>query len=62
MKVSVDVERCRGHGLCCIICPDLFTLTDDGYTVVSTSEVPPRFEEAVGEAAHVCPEKAITIS
>jgi ferredoxin len=62
VNVSVDVERCRGHGLCCIICPDLFTLTDDGYTVVSTSEVPTEFEDAVGEAAHVCPEKAITIS
>jgi ferredoxin len=62
MKVSVDVERCRGHGLCCIICPDLFTLTDDGYTVVSTPDVPMRFEEAVGEAEHACPEKAITVS
>ena len=36
MKVTVDDDRCRGHGVCGTICPEVFTLTDDGYTVVQT--------------------------
>ncbi|MBA4863577.1 ferredoxin [Streptomyces sp. PSKA54] len=62
MKVTVDDERCRGHGVCCVACPEVFVLTDDGYTVVETPEVPVEFEEAVRSAAASCPERAITTS
>jgi ferredoxin len=62
VKVSVDADRCRGHGLCTILAPDVFTLTDSGYTVVSNPEVPTEREQDVREAAHACPERAITIS
>jgi ferredoxin len=60
VKVSVDDDRCRGHGICCTLCPEVFTLTDDGYTVVETPDVPPEFEEAVGRATQSCPERAIS--
>jgi ferredoxin len=60
MRVAVDPERCRGYGLCGTLAPELFTLTDGGYTVVTTPEVPPELEDAVREAVHVCPERAIT--
>ena len=62
MKVAVDDDRCRGHTLCNIICPDVFSLGSDGYSVVSVAEVPAHLEEAVREAAHVCPERAISTS
>jgi ferredoxin len=62
MKPSIDAERCRGYGLCGTIAPEVFTLTDGGYSVVTTPEVPPRLEEAVREAVHVCPERAISAS
>jgi ferredoxin len=62
VKVSVDADRCRGHGLCCILAADVFTLTADGYTVVGDPDVPAEREQDVREAAHVCPERAITIS
>jgi ferredoxin len=62
VKVSVDADRCRGHGLCCIVCPDVFSLTEDGYSTVPVPEVPSEFEAAVREAAHVCPERAITVA
>ena len=60
MKVSVDDDRCRGHGICCTLCPEVFTLTDDGYTVVETPDVPPEFEELVRRATQSCPERAIS--
>ncbi len=43
MKVWVDDQRCRGHGMCLTLCPDVFSLTDDGYAVSIDSEVPAEF-------------------
>lgn len=60
MKVTVDDDRCRGHGICWSLCPEVFTLTDDGYAVVETPEVPAEFRDAVHDAAGGCPENAIT--
>jgi ferredoxin len=59
MKVWVDDQRCRGHGVCITHCPEVFSLTDDGYAVAITSEVPTEFEEATQEAIRYCPEQAI---
>jgi ferredoxin len=62
LTVAVDDERCRGHGVCWSLCPEVFTLTDDGYAEVSAAEVPPQFEGAVRDAYESCPERAITLS
>jgi ferredoxin len=40
----------------------VFTLTDDGYTVVQTPEIPAELEKAVRTASGSCPERAITVS
>jgi ferredoxin len=58
VKATVDDDRCRGHGVCCTICPDVFTLTDDGYAVAS--EVADELVGAVREAVDSCPERAIS--
>ena len=62
MRVTVDDEGCRGHGICCTICPEVFTLTDDGYTVAQPPNVPPQYEDAVKRAVQSCPERAISTS
>ena len=62
MKVSVDDDRCRGHGVCWSICPEVFTLTDDGYAIAAAPEVPPEHEDAVLSAHGSCPERAITVT
>jgi ferredoxin len=59
MKAVIDTDRCKGHGVCCTISPDVFTLTDDGYAEAS-SDVPSPQEDAVQEAVANCPERAIT--
>jgi ferredoxin len=60
MKVSVDDQRCRGHGMCLTLCSDVFSLTDDGYAVAITSDVPTELESATREAIQCCPEQAIS--
>ena len=60
MKVAVDDQRCRGHGMCLTLCPEVFSLTDDGYSVADPSEVPAGLEAAAQEAIENCPEQAIS--
>lgn len=61
MKVAIDQDRCRGHGVCWTICPGVFDLNDDGYAEARTSDVPGEFEDAVHSAAINCPERAIAV-
>ncbi|RUP04456.1 MAG: ferredoxin [Mycobacterium sp.] len=59
MRVWVDDGSCRGHGMCLTLCPEVFSLTDDGYAEAITGEVPVEFEAATREAIECCPEQAI---
>jgi ferredoxin len=59
MKVTVDDDRCRGHGMCLTLCPEVFSMTDDGYAVADPSEVPGGLEGAAKDAIDNCPEQAI---
>ncbi|SOJ57214.1 Ferredoxin [Mycobacterium simulans] len=60
MRVWVDDQCCRGHGMCLTLCPEVFSLTDDGYSVAITSDVPMELEAAAREAIECCPEQAIS--
>lgn len=62
MKVVVDEDRCRGHGVCCSTCPEVFGLTDEGYSEVLVAEVPDDLAESANEAVLNCPERAISAS
>lgn len=63
MKVKVDPNRCQGHTLCAMLAPKAFELDEiDGHSSVVSEDVPVDQEDAVREAAHSCPEQAITIS
>ncbi|MGV7654270.1 ferredoxin [Mycobacterium kansasii] len=59
MRVWVDDGSCRGHGMCLTLCPEVFSLTDDGYAEAITGEVPAEFEAAAREAIECGPEQAI---
>ncbi|MEH0421322.1 ferredoxin [Streptomyces sp. B21-083] len=61
MKVTVDEDRCRGHGVCCAVSPEVFDLSDDGYAVAEQPDVPRQFEQSARTAAMSCPERAITL-
>lgn len=62
MKVSVDPDRCGGHGVCVSLCPELFALTEHGYAEARQPDVPADLEEAAAAAAGACPEWAIDVS
>lgn len=63
MKIRVDSERCQGHTLCAMIAPDVFQLDEvDGHSSAINEDVAPDQEEQAREAAHSCPEQAISLS
>ncbi len=59
MKVTVDEDRCAGHGMCLTLCPEVFEMTDDGWAVAAAGDVPADLETAAREAVDNCPERAI---
>jgi len=60
MKVTVDEDRCRGHGMCLTLCPEVFHMADDGCAVADPSDVPAGLEGAAKDAIESCPEHAIS--
>ena len=75
MKVWIDQDLCTGDGLCEEICPQVFTLLDDGLAYVKDDDqvldnpggaegrasVPTDYEDAVREAAEECPGECIFV-
>ena len=75
MKVWIDQDLCTGDGLCEEICPDVFTLLDDGLAYVKEgttvlnepggsaqmADVPDDLQDAVVEASEECPGECIFV-
>jgi ferredoxin len=60
MRVTVDEDRCAGHGMCLTLCPEVFEMSDDGWAVADPGEIPSDYEDAAREAIDNCPERAIS--
>ncbi len=62
MKVSIDDERCEGHGRCYAIAPEVFQPDDIGNAVVvEDGNIAPEHEEKARLAMANCPERAVSI-
>jgi len=60
MKLTVDIDRCMGHGRCYSVAPDLLTYDEEGFVTIrgQTIDVPDDQLEAAREAVESCPEQA----
>jgi ferredoxin len=62
MKVSIDADRCQGHGRCYDLAPELFGEDEEGYGVVlGDGTVPPEQHALARLAALNCPESAVAM-
>lgn len=61
MRVTVDYDRCEGHGLCTQAAPSIFSFDDDGELVnaFADTEVPDDQAGPAREAVDVCPVTAL---
>ncbi|GII89198.1 oxidoreductase [Sphaerisporangium siamense] len=61
-QLTVDWSRCEGHGLCAHVVPELISLDQHGYPVVSTASVPFRLEGDARRAIEMCPALALRLA
>jgi ferredoxin len=61
-QVSVDADRCTGHGRCYSLAPDVFDADEAGHSVVLVGEVSDELEAQAVAGQRNCPEHAITLS
>ena len=56
MSLSIDPDKCQGHGRCALTSPDLFDVNDDGFGVVLKPAPGPEYAE-IATAIGLCPER-----
>jgi ferredoxin len=60
MSLSIDTDKCQGHGRCALASPDVFDVDEDGYGVVLMPDPGPEYDAEVAAAIGSCPERAIS--
>ncbi|WP_433474219.1 ferredoxin [Spirillospora sp. CA-142024] len=63
MFLSIDADKCMGHGRCYMSAPGLLSDDEEGFVAQrgQTVEVPEGMREEAQEAADACPEGAISL-
>jgi NADH:ubiquinone oxidoreductase subunit F (NADH-binding)/ferredoxin len=61
-RLSVDWTRCRGHGLCAHLVPELVQLDGQGYPVFLDMPVPPWLRSEAQQAVQMCPSLALRLT
>lgn len=62
MRLSIDDERCTGHGRCYMLAPALFRSDRNGHGEVVADDVGPELRADARKAVTNCPEQAIVVS
>jgi len=63
MRVTIDADRCQGHGRCYDLAPQIFHDDEEGYgQVTGDGTVPADLEPLAKRAAANCPERAISVA
>jgi ferredoxin len=60
MPVSIDRDKCLGHGRCALTSPDIFDVDDDGFGVVLRPDPGTDQDAEIDDAIGSCPERAIS--
>ncbi|MEO9180908.1 MAG: ferredoxin [Acidimicrobiales bacterium] len=61
-QLVLDGTKCDGHGICTMRCPELISLDDWGYAVISDDVIVERVDIArARRAVRSCPEGALEL-
>jgi len=63
VRVTIDAERCTGHGRCYTLAPDVFDADDRGLGFVARDgDIPEELWAQARQAVANCPERAIDLT
>jgi ferredoxin len=62
MQVTIDEQKCQGHGRCYAMAPQVYEADDEGRGLVIKPEVADGLREQAEQGIANCPESAITAS
>ena len=60
MRLRTDMTACEGRGLCAEVLPELISLDDWGFPIISR-RVPAQLEDYAREAGRLCPRLALRL-
>ena len=60
-RLIVDPIACDGRGLCAELLPELITLDDWGFPVVTNADVPERLRGEAAAVVRLCPRLALRL-
>lgn len=61
-RLRVNPIDCAGHGVCAELLPELITLDEWGYPILSGEPVPRRLERHARRAVANCPAMALALA
>jgi ferredoxin len=61
VRLAVDLIACDGRGLCAELLPELITLDDWGYPLLSGRTVPAALRGEASAAVQLCPRLALRL-
>lgn len=61
MRVSVDLTKCTGHGICESIAEDVFEVQDDGSVLIHAEQRPESDRDRMQKAVIQCPAAALRL-
>jgi ferredoxin len=61
-QLRVNPIQCSGHGACAELLPELVTLDEWGYPIVTPAPVPPDLERDARRAVTACPALALRLT
>lgn len=61
MRLVVDPVACDGRGVCAEVVPELITLDDWGFPIVTGEPLDARLEREASEAVRLCPRLALRL-
>ena len=61
-QLRVNPVACLGHGMCAELAPELVTLDEWGYPIVTDRPVPPVLERTARRAVTDCPALALALT
>lgn len=63
IRITVDADRCTGHGRCYVLSPSVYSPDDEGYNASkgATIDVPEDLTRDAMIGVQACPERALAV-